>query len=54
MTKMYLSDIFGLHPQFLKTFQSHEGEMGILLLMQVTIGPHPRVGAGCQEDQPCS
>lgn len=55
MTKVYSSDIFGLHVQFLKTFQSHEGEMGImgiLLLIQLTFGPQ-KLGAGCQKDQPC-
>ena len=53
MTKIDFSDIFGLHPQFLKMFQSHKGETDVLLLMKVTFGPYPRLEAGDQEAQPC-
>ena len=50
----YFLDIFGLHPQFLKVLQSHTGEMGVLLLMNVTFGPmQGGGGSGCQEDEPC-
>lgn len=52
MTNIYFSDIFHLHPQFLKMLHSHKGEISILLLMKVTSGTHPRVGVCCQEDQP--
>ena len=53
MTKIYFSDIFGFHPQFLKMLQSHKSEVGVLLLIKITFGPHPRMGADCQEDQLC-
>lgn len=33
MTKIYLSDVYLVHPQFLKTFQSPDGEIGVRLTM---------------------
>lgn len=36
-----------------KSAQNHKSEMGALLIMKVTSGPHPRAGSSCQEDQPC-
>ena len=42
MTKIYFSDTFGLHPQFL---QSQKGDTGVLLLMKGAFGPHLRAGA---------
>ena len=51
LTEIFFLYIFGFHPQFLKMLQSHKSETSVLLLMKVTFGPHPRVGAGCQEDQ---
>lgn len=57
MAKIYFSDIFGLHPHFLKPLYSHKGETDVLLLIKENFGPQPwlRGGemAGCQEDQPC-
>lgn len=47
---IYFSDIFGFHPEFLKILQTHKGELGVLFLMKVTFGLHPRVGTGCQKD----
>lgn len=40
MTKIYFSDISGLHPQFLKMLQSHKGEVNDLVLMKVTYAPY--------------
>lgn len=37
MTKIYFPDIFGLHPQSLKMLQSHKSDMGVLLLMKLTL-----------------
>lgn len=48
MTRTHFSDILGLHPQLLKTLQSHKGEIGVLLLNEGDLCPHPRAGAACQ------
>lgn len=53
VTKIYFSDLSGLHPQFLKILHCHEGEMGVLLLTRLIFGSHPMSGADCQEDQSC-
>lgn len=52
MTKIYFSEISGLHPQILKMLQSHRREIDVSLLMKVIFEVHPRGGAGCQEGQP--
>lgn len=48
----YFSAMFGRHAQFLKTLLSQKGEIGDFLLMEVAVGPHPRVGL-VEGDQPC-
>lgn len=53
MAKIYFSDISDFHPQFLKMLQSHKSEVGVLILIKVPFGSHPRMGADCQEDLPC-
>lgn len=44
--------IFGLY-SVPENPQNHKCDMGVLLLMKVNFGPHPRARAGCQEDQTC-
>ena len=50
--QIYFSDIFGVHPQFMKTLQSQKGEIDVLLLLKVTYGPpQKKAGAGRQKEQ---
>lgn len=44
MSKICFPDSFHLGPRFLKTIQSHKGEIGVLVLMKVIFGPHPKAG----------
>lgn len=40
MTKIYYSDMFGLHPQFLKMLQNPKGKMGVLLIERLLVPNH--------------
>lgn len=52
MTNIYFSDIFHLHPQFLKMLHSHKGEISVLLLMKVTSESYKGQWLVAQKDQP--
>lgn len=40
--KIQFLDIFGLHPQFLKTFKAIKVKWEVFLLMRVIFRPHPK------------
>lgn len=39
MIKLYFSDIFSLYPLSLKSLQSHKSEVGVFLLIKMTLDP---------------
>lgn len=49
---IYFSHMFGLYSHFQKMLQSHEGAIGVLLLMKVICGPHPRWGLVTRRTNP--
>ena len=61
VTKIYFSYIFGLYPQFWA--HSSPNPWNVLVIRaikvsfcsvnEVTLGPHLKMGGGCQENQPC-
>lgn len=61
MTKIKISYIFGLCPGFQahsspkpQNFISEESHKDVFCYVDVvTVGPYLRMGAGCQDNQPC-